>query len=213
MQQCLNLNDITLIALGSTLIPETKKAIKYCLQQASFKEVLFFTDILNHTDPPDDIKYVEIDRINNWHEYQAFKVKVMPRLLLPVLQTSHILIIDWDGFVVNSSAWDNEFLNYDYIGAPFPFGKICGNGGFSLRSRKFLETQNILCSDFTMHNLPEDITLSFVFRSKFVTNDCKYAPLDVAYKFSTESGGYENYNSFGFHSFKFNPQFKKVLAH
>ena len=71
-----------------------------------------------------------------------------------------MLVIQDDGHIVNPSLWDEEFLKYDYIGLPWPFEdswiekqlkeqrpiirKVypknrVGNGGFSLRSRKFLE--------------------------------------------------------------------------
>ena len=54
-----------------------------------------------------------------------------------------MLIIQHDGFILNHKAWDNEFLNYDYIGAPVYWmgNKLIevGNGGFSLRSKKLLK--------------------------------------------------------------------------
>jgi hypothetical protein len=209
MQEKLNLKNITLVALGSTRIHETKKAIEYCLKQANFDNVIFLTDKI---DKDDQIAYIAIDTINSPLEYQSFKVKKMPSVLLPKLRTDYILIIDWDGFIVNADAWSDEFLEYDYIGAPFPFGGFCGNGGFSLRSKKFLQAQDLLCRDLNIYNLPEDITLSFVMRSKFKNLNCTYAPLDIAYKFATESGGYDNNMSFGFHSFLYNPQFKKLVA-
>lgn len=211
MENLLDLKNITLIALGSTVISETIKAVKICLKQALFKEVLFFTNIENHSDEK-GIKYVCIDKINTVHEYQIFKVKIMPSILLPVLQTDYYLIIDWDGFIVNTDAWSDAFLGFDYIGAPFPFGDICGNGGFSLRSRKFLETQYDLCKDFNIYNLPEDVVLSFVLRSKFKNRGCSHSPTKIGYQFATESGGYDNYKSFGFHSFLYNPQFKSRLS-
>ena len=52
-----------------------------------------------------------------------------------------MLLIQWDGFVVNPEAWRNEFLACDYLGAKWFWGDPTmrvGNGGFSLRSRKLL---------------------------------------------------------------------------
>jgi hypothetical protein len=77
--------------------------------------------------------------------------------LFKYIETTHLLNIQWDGFVVRPSAWDPEFLKYDYIGAPWkvhphhhwpPFPDVTennrvGNGGFSLRSKKLMEFMSI----------------------------------------------------------------------
>ena len=31
-----------------------------------------------------------------------------------------MLIVQDDGFIINKNLWDEEFLSYDYIGAPWP---------------------------------------------------------------------------------------------
>jgi hypothetical protein len=36
------------------------------------------------------------------------------------IATSHVLVTQWDGFVVDARAWRDEFLACDYIGAPWP---------------------------------------------------------------------------------------------
>jgi Protein of unknown function (DUF5672) len=67
--------------------------------------------------------------------------------LAKVVETDFTIIVQEDGFAVNPQSWDDGFLDYDYIGAPWvwmygnngPFPPpIVGNGGFSLRSRKLL---------------------------------------------------------------------------
>ena len=40
----LELKNILLIAIGSTKIAETQKAIDICLSKSSFKDVIYFTD-------------------------------------------------------------------------------------------------------------------------------------------------------------------------
>jgi len=66
--------------------------------------------------------------------------------------TDFVINFHSDGFIQNPKAWTDDFLNYDYIGAPiipnfqninkssqntvFPF---IGNGGFSLRSKKLCQ--------------------------------------------------------------------------
>ena len=65
------------------------------------------------------------------------------------------LNVQHDSTIIDIGQWDNRYLAYDYIGAPWPIhivqasdmvaGRIekipnvVGNGGFSLRTRKFVE--------------------------------------------------------------------------
>jgi hypothetical protein len=70
-------------------------------------------------------------------EYSAFILKS----LLAYIDTPHVLLIQWDGYVINPEAWKGEFLACDYIGAKWFWhddAHRVGNGGFSLRSRKLL---------------------------------------------------------------------------
>ena len=52
------------------------------------------------------------------------------RELHKYVDTSHCLLVQWDGYVLNPKSWLPQFLDYDYIGAPWN-GNVVGNGGFS----------------------------------------------------------------------------------
>jgi hypothetical protein len=213
MSASLNLDNITLVTIGSKNISETKKALNICNKQANFHSTFFFTEKQNHC-TNDSIRYISIDPITNWREYQSFRIIDFPNIFLSLLETDFFLIVEWDGFVVNPDAWSNVFYDYDYIGAPLPncWKNICGNGGFTLRSKKFLTTQKEIGKLFSRNRwCPEDIYLSFVKRKTFESAGCKYAPTDIAYKFATENGEYKKYQSFGFHSFILQPQFRNYF--
>jgi hypothetical protein len=71
--------------------------------------------------------------------------RICLRLMPRVVTTDYTLIVQPDGFAVNAEAWDPLFLEYDYIGATWPWmwgggpywhSPFMGNGGFSLRSQK-----------------------------------------------------------------------------
>ena len=79
----------------------------------------------------------------NLKDYNFFCLKNM----WAFVKTEFALVIQYDGMAANRNAWSEDFLNYDYIGAPWPdrFNWIrkdekVGNGGFSLRSAKLLES-------------------------------------------------------------------------
>jgi hypothetical protein len=198
----INLKNVTLVAISSIRINQTLKALNICKNFCDFHDCIFFTH------KKVNFNYIKIPVLKNINDYNNFVVKK----LSSYIKSDYCLTIHWDGFIVNPNAWTDDFFKYDYIGSPWPqHDNICGNGGFCLKSKKFLNVQEKYLSKMIV-NEPEDVILSFKLRDLFKKEKCKYAPPKVAYKFATEKGNYENNQSFGFHSFKFNPQFKKLIT-
>src|SRR6185436_4865626 len=109
--------------------------------------------------------------------YSKFMIKDVAKYI----DTEHMLHIHADGYIQNYEAWDNLWLKYDYIGAPWHFhpDKKIGNGGFSLRSKKLLD---ILASDdyITLYH-PEDEKIGRDYRPYLENKyDIKFAPIEVA---------------------------------
>ena len=132
--------------------------------------------------------------------------------------TTHCLVVQADGFIVNPGLWTDEFLRYDYIGAPWPEQlrgepggwtlqlnrNRVGNGGFSLRSRKLMSMASEI--DFDRLDYPtrsEDIVLCHYMYEEFHGRGARYAPVDVAARFSMEIPAPEHRDHldgvFGFH--------------
>jgi hypothetical protein len=157
----------------------------------SLAQFPYFTKVHNFT------------HINNLEDYNIFFVEELSKKI----DTDFVLTVQPDGFILNPQKWDNQFLEYDYIGAPWPWTMSCGNGGFSLRSKKFLELSSVLLYDKTHHEYPlcpEDYFLCVKNRQHFINNGCKFAPVDVALRFSFEHpiASIPNHtvvDSFGFH--------------
>lgn len=120
------------------------------------------------------------------------------------VDTDFAMCIQWDAFILNPDAWEEDFLSYDYIGAPWWFSddRNVGNGGFSIRSRKFLE----VASTLPLKNFnPEDLVLCRTYRNLLLERDIRFAPEALAAKFSRE--GNQKYGrtwkgEFGFHDFE-----------
>lgn len=99
-----------------------------------FARTLFLTDRAHETQ---DIEVRVIAPLASREAYSQFILKS----LVDYIDTPHVLLIQWDGFVVNREAWRDAFLACDYIGAKWFWhdgAMSVGNGGFSLRSRKLL---------------------------------------------------------------------------
>jgi hypothetical protein len=206
----LKLDDVTLVLVSSINIDRCVKALQYSMKGIKFAEVLFLTD---KTIKSDGIKVIKINPLN-LIGYSKFIVYDLHKYI----NTNHALIIQDDGFVVNPEKWDDEFLKYDYIGAPFPippkndsitfrtpFGELIrvGNGGFSLRSKKILSLATELKlpwkSYFGYHN--EDGFYAVHNKHIYEENGCIYAPIEIAAKFSHEWNTLETsgIEPFGFH--------------
>jgi len=131
----LELPSVTLCCIDTANPLLALRALSQSLSGVRFARTLLLTDR-----PIDvsDIELRQIAPIASRSEYSAFVLKK----LLDHIETPHVLLIQWDGYVINPSAWRDEFLACDYIGAKWFWQKDAhrvGNGGFSLRSRKLLD--------------------------------------------------------------------------
>jgi Protein of unknown function (DUF5672) len=208
----LELPNVTLVCVSSIDISRSIRAMRYSMRGINFGHV----KLISHIDSLDEfgIELCVIDNIKSIDEYSKFMVYDLHKYI----NTTHTLIVQSDGFVINPNMWDNNFLNYDYIGAPWSkppehdmvtfrdsFGVVqrVGNGGFSLRSKKLLSLPTKLNlewkSYFGYYN--EDGFFCCHNRHLFEENGCRFAPIDVAKYFSHESEILEVQGivPFGFH--------------
>lgn len=124
-----------------------------------------------------------------------------------VFETGHALVCQLDGYPVNWDSWDDEFLNYDYIGAPWPPGWTreddrVGNGGFSLRSKK-------LCLELSQCEwtpMADDVFICQHMGASLREKGIRFAPPSLAARFSIEHAVPEAAaRPFGFHDTRLHP--------
>ena len=192
---------LTIVSVSDIKIKRTINAlIKSNINLKPSKTILFSSKAITLNKKESGIiDLVRIKKISSIQDYSSFIIYS----LYKYIKTSHILIVQWDGFIINPEKWDPNFLKYDYIGAPFiprendknycrdlngGFYTI-GNGGFSLRSKKLLEapTKFKLKDNREFTNFNEDGFFS-VFHRKFLeSKGLIWAPFNIAEKFSIES--------------------------
>lgn len=175
----LNLHNVTLFCLDIDS-KRGARAIATCANEAVFGE----------------IQMLSLPDITDLDKYSHFMLKDLANYV----QTEYVLIVQHDGYIVNTEAWTDEFLKYDYIGAPWWYedGLNVGNGGFSLRSKRLIDA----CAEFDFDKyFPEDDVLCRRYRREFEAMGFKWAPEHLAARFSWEGNAkYPRYNgSFGFH--------------
>ena len=186
-KQLLQLPTVTLFGIDAHDPKGLTRAADICLSMASFGAVNIIT-------------------AHNYFRGREGYSKYCIEKMDAEVQTEHVLIIHPDGYIQNPNEWDNSWLQYDYIGATWDWynKNMVGNGGFSLRSKKLLSVLSQI--DTSMLNLhPEDDFICRKIRYWLEDeHDIKFAPVEVAKRFSIEGYGLKpNYNvyrgEFGFH--------------
>ena len=190
-----SLKGVTLVAVATEDVLETIEAIKYSTKHINFESVKLFSNInLLNNNKYEFIKISKFDNVEEWGRFVIYE-------LYKYISTKHIILIHADGFIVNPESWDDVFLKYDYIGAPWKvptdnfsfrdyYGNIIRHGNsVSLRSYKILKLPSELNLDWDANAgyFHEDGFLCTVKRHILIKNDIEFAPLDIACKFSHET--------------------------
>ncbi len=210
----LRLDQITLVSVTSVDLPAAELAMMISMHDIQFGEVKLLTSeaFIPH-DP--QIQVVKIQKLD-FESYSRFILNGLHRFI----DTDYCLVIQADGFVLNAHKWQDQFLDYDYIGAPWPkvltlgggdqmlhLKNQVGNGGFSLRSKKLLlETSKINLEKLDTPTKSEDLIICHFLFEAMIKNGIKFPSPELAAQFSIESQdasfGQNPNTSFGFHGKK-----------
>ncbi|WP_428332606.1 DUF5672 family protein [Novosphingobium sp.] len=179
----LNLPQVTLVAISSVALDATARALALSNNQVTFAKALLLSDREPPAGMPEGIISRKIAPLNTRHAYSRF----LFHELAVHIDTTHVLIVQWDGYILDSRAWNDAFLQYDYVGAPWPHfndSHTVGNGGFSLRSKRLLQ---ILSEYDVRANEAEDVAICRRLRPDLEERYAiRFAPADVAAHFSWE---------------------------
>ena len=198
----LKLPDVTLLMIETREYELARLAVEDCMKAAEFGEVLVISDdgwpvmethgnntVRYHTikDPPSKV---------DWCRALWFEAP-------PQLRTSHVLQIQWDSWICDPEIWSDDFLKYDYIGAPWWYkdGKNVGNSGFSLVSTAL---KRYICDrrwQFPCDTSVEDDLLCRKYRPALEDAGFVWAPEWVAHNFAFECCRPSKHSRhFGFHA-------------
>jgi len=191
---------IDLITVNTISAQSGLKTLEYSQRNFNFNRVILFS----HENPKgNEYEFVKIEKFENLIEYSNFMLKIST-----YLDSDYVLIVQDDGFIINSNKWTDNFLEYDYIGAPWPASRKwlnrwdkygievssqinqnikhnrVGNGGFSLRSSKFIEYSATFDN---CNGLSEDIYLTLYNYQLANEFGIKFPSFETALQFSNET--------------------------
>ena len=192
----LNLESVTLIAMTSVGVEPTIKAPEYSCKDIKFGAGKLVSD----TQPenlPTNITYEYTEKISNIDEWNHDIIYKLGKHV----DTEFAMLIHADGFIVNADAWKPEFLDYDYIGAPWPLpndnfsyrdinGELIRVGNsVSLRSKKLIDLPVKLNLEWKPFHgyYNEDGFICVNYRHIYKEHGCKFADIHLAKYFSHET--------------------------
>lgn len=186
-----HLANVSLVCVETRYPELARYAIDRCLAAASFQEVLLLSPTRH--DLPDYIRQVPIAPIDSVPAYSEFMLRDLGRHFAG----EFVLVIQWDSFILDGAAWSEDFLDYDYIGAPWRHRPVAvGNGGFSLRSRRLVDAVAALA---IAQPHPEDHAICELHRDELIQqHGIRFAPAAVAARFAFEETTPDS-PTFGFH--------------
>lgn len=196
MQGKLRLPEVTLICVDTANPKQALFAVERSMELVDFGAAVLVTRRDHGLLPPPGLQLVVDTTIRTMQDYSRF----MLRGLSPLVKTSHCLVVQWDGFVLDPSMWSNDFLRFDYIGPiweRFRNDERCScTGGFTLRSQRLLTA---LLDERVVSQSPEDVCIALEYREYLERNhDIRYADFQDARRFALEDI-YETPSAFGFH--------------
>lgn len=213
----LQLKNVTLVAVSGMDPQSAAKTLELSMKNIDFYDVV----LIAHDRPknlhkkitfkkckPTELISQDPKNTNDWSKFIAYN-------LHDYIDSEFAIIVHKDAYILRPHKWSPVFLDYDYIGAPWPRNLHftndktnirVGNGGFSLRSKKLLNALNELKLPFTDNGTGyhhEDGIICVYHRKQLENYGIRFAPARAAARFSLETECDESdYTPFGFHDNK-----------
>lgn len=213
----IKLPDVTLLIYNPVLDPDlSARALNHCMSMIDFGDVVHLTSEKSST--PCSSKYIQVPK-SSWNDGQAMQATRLGNYF----NTRWMLHVETDGFPINPHLWSWDFLEYDFIGAPWPRNYPnryrVGNGGCSIQSKRFRNEIEKLADCYFASLVPSqplfnprddktgrasDVWFCSDLHDDLEARGIRFAPLDVAIRFSYEYPigefpGWTPRQSFAFH--------------
>ncbi|MCF7795387.1 hypothetical protein K9M50_03445 [Patescibacteria group bacterium] len=110
----IHLKKVTLVAASSVKIDETIFALLESMKKIDYFDVI----LISHERPanlPNKINFKKCNKLRNIKDYNKFILFDLANYI----SSEFALVVQYDGYVLKPEMWNDDFLDYDYIGAPW----------------------------------------------------------------------------------------------
>lgn len=190
------LPDVTLVAIDSFKPHRTIRAMQQVQELVSFGDTVLVTTAAQKANHGFNGRVMSVLPSSARSERERY----LTTRITETFTTSHCLHMEWDAGVNNPAAWDPSWLEYDFLGAPWPAGMQVkgfpvateearvGNTGFCLMSKRFADAlANVSKPSETVVRGASDFYVCISLRPTLEKMGIRFAPPEVAYKFSCEN--------------------------
>lgn len=205
----LKLPNVTLVMIETLEHELARLAVNECMNKAEFAEILIFTDKPSYFFMAENnVRFIDVPCWPNkigWSKSSWYDVP-------PHLHTSHALYIQWDSWIWDPECWTDDFLQFDLIGAPWPWhpDRKVGNLGFGMRSTQLARFMLKNRERFPCSSELDDDLLCRKYRLDLEDAGFVWAPESLAERFAFECAEPDlERKHFGFHACQ---NFKYVLS-
>jgi len=202
--QKLQLKEVTLLLYNPEKDPDlSARVINHVCAGIEFGAVMHLAGKRPTVAHPGEWRQVPPANVAQGQRFQALELN-------KYFTTPFLLHIETDGFPVNFHLWDPVFLEYDFIGAPWPAKMLepgrnnrVGNGGCSLQSKRF---RNFVDAHAHLYRegMLSDVFLCRELEAEAKAAGIRFAPVEIALRFAYENRlpdfpRWKPEQSFGFH--------------
>lgn len=191
----LDLPQVTLLFVETRAHKITKRVIDDCMAKVNFGDVLIYTD-QPELIPVEGARYIPVPDFPDKKTAGQFYYQHA----CAGINTDFALMLEWDAGIKDTAMWTPDFLKYDYIGAAWnvrpgdPYD--VGNGGFTIMSKRL----GVFLHEHPSIPVFTDWDVCRSHRRQIEPNGFKWAPRDLALKFSWELTPLPTDGVFGFHA-------------
>lgn len=169
----------------------TLRVLRFCNLHFRFGRTL----LLSYLPLPHQVGFgLDVEQIPKleFSQWNTFHTRIVPKFI----NSPYAMSVHEDGFPTHPELWQDKFLDYDFIGAPW-FDGVVGNAGFCIESQRFLQAK--MTVPFSNEpTIPSDTFLCRTHRDYLESKGMRFAPTELAIEFSTEQTG-RQWPSLGFH--------------
>lgn len=189
----LELRDVTLVLVDTQCAELARLALNDTLRFTKFAKIIVasnrlpvFEGAIFGAMPAADVELIAVD---DWPD-KGERERFIWYELAKEIRTRYWLRMQWDGWIVDPRQWTDQFLDYDYIGAPWLWradNYKVGNGGFALHSKRLANFLSKYRAVFPIGALADD-DICRGHRQVLEDQGFRWAPLHLAERFAFEGG-------------------------